>query len=159
MRLSRFTHLASASLLALCLGIQTCPLARADVIINHQFSISGVITDDCTSAALNFSGMVHELFSQTANPNGGYHYHDHLNFDQFTAVDPVTGQQYTGFDQFDTHFNVSASVGYTQTESILFRLTSKGAATNEMLKFLYHVTVTPDGTVTSFVDHFSITCN
>lgn len=132
-------------------------LASADVIFNGTVPISGTVTNPCNGELVDFSGTLHEVISETFDSSGGIHFDDHFNI-HVTATGETTGTNYVGNQEEHLTENFNSGGSITVTEPFTFSEISKGSAPNFIEHALYHVTVNPDGTVTSFIDTYSAEC-
>ena len=103
------------------------------------------------------SGTAHETINETFPSSGGVHLDIHLNV-HATATGQISGNSYVVNEtaNFTENFNPGGTI--TVTEPISIELVSKGSAPNQKIKVLFHITINPDGTTTSFIDTFSVDC-
>jgi hypothetical protein len=106
---------------------------------------------------VNGSGQCVTVATVTSNPNGGFH--AHLEFQcQGTAVGAETGTKFT-FSQAGTFdFDTTPSTSTTGTQVSTFQLISQGSAPNQRVRFTFHATIAPDGTVTVSFSDFTVVC-
>jgi len=112
----------------------------------------------CNGDLIHLSGTLLAVFSETATPSGGEVVAFHFQPQGVTGVDLVTGTVFhaTGLTR-DLIVN-SPSGGSTETFVNQFHIQATGGAQSYIITELFHVTVTPKGTVTVFFDNFSSTC-
>lgn len=112
----------------------------------------------CNGDPIHLSGTLLAVFSETATPSGGEVLAFHFQPQGLTGVDLVTGTvfQATGLTR-DLIVN-SPPGGSTETFVNRFHVQATGGAESYIVSGLFHVTVTPDGTVTVFFDNFTSTC-
>jgi hypothetical protein len=112
----------------------------------------------CNGDTVHISGPVLGVISETATPSGGEVIAFHFNPQGVTGVDLVTGQIFhaTGLTR-DLIVN-SPPGGSNETFVNRFHVQATGGAQSFIVTELFHVTVTPDGTVTVFFDKASSTC-
>ena len=112
----------------------------------------------CNGDPIHLSGTLLAVFSETATPSGGEVLAFHFQPQGVTGVDLVTGTvfQATGLTR-DLIVN-SPPGGSTETFVNRFHIQATGGAESYIISELFHVTVTPDGTVTVFFDNFTSTC-
>jgi len=112
----------------------------------------------CNGDPIHLSGPLLAVISETATPSGGEVLAFHFQPQGVTGVDLVTGTVFhaTGLTR-DLIVN-SPPGGSTETFVNRFHIQATGGAESYVVSELFHVTVTPDGTVTVFFDNFSSTC-
>jgi hypothetical protein len=112
----------------------------------------------CNGDLIHLSGTLVAVISETATPSGGEVLAFHFQPQGVTGVDLVTGTVFhaTGLTR-DLIVNSPAG-GSTETFVNRFHIQATGGAESYIVSELFHVTVTPDGTVTVFFDNFSSTC-
>jgi hypothetical protein len=112
----------------------------------------------CNGNLIHVSGPLLVVISETATPSGGEVFAFHFQPQGVTGVDLVTGTvfQATGLTR-DLIMN-SPPGGSTETFVNKFHIQARGGAESYIITELFHVTVTPDGTVAVFFDNFASTC-
>lgn len=112
----------------------------------------------CNGDLIHVSGPLLAVISETATPSGGEVVAFHFQPQGVTGVDLVTGMVFhaTGLTR-DLIVN-SPPGGSTETFVNEFRIQATGGDESYIITELFHVTVTPDGTVTVFFDNFASTC-
>jgi hypothetical protein len=112
----------------------------------------------CNGDLIHLSGTLVAVISETATPSGGEVLAFHFQPQGVTGVDLVTGAVFhaTGLTR-DLIVN-SPPGGSTETFVNRFHIQATRGAESYIVSELFHVTVTPDGTVTVFFDTFSSTC-
>ncbi len=132
------------------------PAAQAAVIVNEELPISILIPNDCTGDIISSSTTIHQVLAITDDGAGGFHVKTHLNTQDGSAVGLPSGLKYEVRNSNNFEMNVKA--GQEQTFTMTFKLISQGGADNLVVKGVFHITINPDGTVTSFVDTFTTEC-
>jgi hypothetical protein len=112
----------------------------------------------CNGDLIHLSGTLLAVFSETATPSGGEVLAFHFQPQGVSGVDLVTGTVFraTGLTR-DLIVN-SPPGGSTETFVNQFHIQATGGAQSYIITELFHVTVTPNGTVTVFFDNFASTC-
>jgi hypothetical protein len=112
----------------------------------------------CNGDLIHVSGPLLAVISETATPSGGEVVAFHFQPQGVTGVDLVTGTVFhaTGLTR-DLIVN-SPPGGSTETFVNEFHIQATGGSESYIITELFHVTVTPDGTVTVFFDNFASTC-
>ena len=112
----------------------------------------------CNGDLIHLSGTLVAVISETATPSGGEVIAFHFQPQGVTGVDLVTGTVFhaTGLTR-DLIVN-SPPGGSTETFVNRFHIQATRGAESYIVSELFHVTVTPDGTVRVFFDNFSSTC-
>src|SRR4051812_41024018 len=90
--------------------------ARADVIFNDDFPISGVLLNPCNGELVQFSGSLHETIHVTSNKNT-FHIGEHINAQDVSGVGLTTGAQYRISDSLNISENLAAGENFTQGEN------------------------------------------
>ena len=140
--------LAMAALLLIPVNVM------AEVVINVDIPVSGTVFNPCNGETVTFSGVDHFTARVTFDGAGGFHLATHDNI-HVTATGSL-GNSYEG-NQEDNN-EVNGRVGVEQTFVLTFSEISEGSAPNFEVHVLQHITVNANGTVTSFVDHFTANC-
>ncbi len=112
----------------------------------------------CNGDPIHVSGTLVAVISDTTTPSGGEMLAFHFQPQGVTGVDLVTGTVFhaTGLTR-DLIVNSPAG-GSTETFVNRFHIQATRGAQSYIISELFHVTVTPAGTVTVFFDNFSSTC-
>jgi len=116
--------------------------------------VSGAVINPCNGETVTFSGVDHFTARVVFDGAGGFHLTTHDNIHVTATGDQ--GNSYEG-NQEDTS-EVNGRVGIEETFVLTFSEISKGSAPNFEVHMLEHVTVNPNGTITSFVDHITANC-
>jgi hypothetical protein len=153
--------LAVAALAMACSGDPTENSATADqpslaVIQNEVTQTTGTATNDCTGEVITATATDHELVTVTEDGAGGFHL-KLLSHVHFAGTSDITGAKYSGTGSINqTIFD--RGTGHIETLVITFTLIGEGDVPNEVATILFHVTVHPDGTVSSTIDTFRLHC-
>jgi hypothetical protein len=112
----------------------------------------------CNGDPLHVSGPLLAVISETATPSGGEVVAFHFQPQGVTGVDLVTGTVFhaTGLTR-DLIVN-SPPGGTNETFVNRFHIQATDGEESYIITELFHVTVTPDGTVAVFFDNFASTC-
>jgi len=140
--------LAMAALLLIAVTVM------AAILINMDIPVSGAVINPCNGETVTFSGVDHFTARVVFDGAGGFHLTTHDNVHVTATGDQ--GNSYEG-NQEDTS-EVNGRVGIEETFVLTFSEISKGSAPNFEVHMLEHVTVNPNGTITSFVDHITANC-
>jgi len=140
--------LAMAALLLIAVTVM------AAILINMDIPVSGAVINPCNGETVTFSGVDHFTARVVFDGAGGFHLTTHDNIHVTATGDQ--GNSYEG-NQEDTS-EVNGRVGIEETFVLTFSEISKGSAPNFEVHMLEHVTVNPNGTITSFVDHITANC-
>lgn len=101
------------------------------------------------------SGTLHDLFHVTINDNS-LHVKFHDQPQGITGTGLTTGLKYQATGVTQEEFNTS--FGLTDTFVNNFRIIGQGPGNNFLVHDNVHITINPNGTVTSFHDNFRIDC-
>jgi hypothetical protein len=163
MKSSRITLslLAVFMLMAILLGPASAQ-AKADTFTSSvNIPISLFVFIPCANGGIGeyvvLEGNLHDLYHITFDSGGAYH---------FTYLDNPQGITGTGWDTGDkyqgtggTHGQVTGrAVGYEETYVNNFRMIGQGSGVNYMVHETYHGTINANGTLTVYVDNFSVEC-
>ena len=135
--------------------------AATTVTTSTRFPISLVVSCPLQGAGeyVALSGSLHDLFHVTLDGAGGFHLDVQDNAQAVSGVGLTSGVKYqgTGVTRFDENFTAGRTSVFTFVNPY-FRIIGQGPGNNLLVHENLHVTVNPDGTVTSFHDNFSLTC-
>jgi len=140
----------------------TVQASASTVTTSTSFPISLSVFVPCAAGGageiVDLSGNLHDLFSVTLDGSGGFHLSAQDNPQGVSGVGETTGNKYQGTGVTRFSFSGTAGGTYVETDVNNFRIIGSGPGNNFMVHDNFHITVNPDGTVTSFHDNFSITC-
>jgi hypothetical protein len=102
------------------------------------------------------TGNLHDLFHVTFDANGGFHGTFLDNPQGVTGTGLTTGDTYRGTG--GTQDTFSGVVGIAETFVNNFRIIGPGTGNNLLVHENFHITVNPDGTITSSHDNFTVDC-
>lgn len=134
--------------------------ANAAVTTNVMVPIQKVFFIPCANSGQGelvvFSGTLHVLFLTTLDSSGGALVKVHFQPMGVIATGQTTGDIWhaTGVTQGITNTHVGAETSFVNN----FRLIGPGSTVNFIVHEVMHITVNPDGTVTTSFDHFSASC-
>jgi hypothetical protein len=128
---------------------------RAIILDNSRLEVFSGAINDCSGEFLALEVKFHHVFAFTADGSGGFHFKIHTNA-QGQATNPVTGVNYVIMEEINRELNLVA--GVEATSVLHFNMIAKGPAPNEVLQADFHLTVTPNGEVSSFHNHFVLQC-
>jgi hypothetical protein len=143
------------SVLAAAFTLMLARPAFAAVITNTTQPLTDdIFVNPCNGEELTFSGHFHDLIAVTLDGSGGAHvdFHNELN----GSGVGVQGNQYEVNATVNEEFNtqVADTITITENEEVV----AEGPAPNFLFLDDFHLTVNPDGTVTSFHDNFRFEC-
>jgi hypothetical protein len=117
-----------------------------------------VLIQICNGDTVHLTGQLVVVMTETTTPSGGLTMSVHFQPQGVTGVDLSTGTIFhaTGLTR-DLVVNTPAG-GATETFVNRFHIQATGGAQSFIVSELFHVTVSPDGTVRTFFDNFSSTC-
>jgi hypothetical protein len=112
----------------------------------------------CNGDLIHVSGRLLGIFSETQTPSGGELIASHFQPQGVTGVDLVTGTVFhaTGLTR-DLTVSFPAGGG-TETFINRFHIQATGGAQSYVVAEVFHITMTPDGTVTASLDKIYTTC-
>jgi hypothetical protein len=110
----------------------------------------------CNGEEVLLSANLHDLFQTTLDGRGGLHLEQLQNPQGVSGVS-ASGTKYQATGEARSSFN--GTVGSEITYVNNFRIIAHGDQQNNfLLHQLFHITVNANGTVTAYVDNFSVTC-
>jgi hypothetical protein len=112
----------------------------------------------CNGDLVHLTGTLLVTMSDTTTPSGGEVIAVHFQPQGVTGVDLVTGTVFHATGLTRDLIVVSPSGGSTETFVNRFHIQATGGAQSFIITELFHVTVTPDGTVRVLFDNVSSTC-
>lgn len=125
-----------------------------------KFPLDLLVFIPCANGGLGedvaLSGNLHDLFHVTTDGHGGFHIKTHDNPQGIIGVGSLTGLKYQGTGVTESQVNLNA--GQHETDINNFRMIGQGPGNNFMVHDNFHVSINANGVVTSFHDHFTITC-
>ena len=113
---------------------------------SDSFSFS--FFNDCTGEVVSGVVSVKTTVHVSPDGNGGFHAHFHDVFNG-RAVGETSGIQYVGPQTDHDSFNASSGGALEETFTFNFLFLSRGSADNILSHTLFHITITPNGHVTS----------
>jgi hypothetical protein len=120
---------------------------------SFPFTFFNPCTEEIVSGVVDVTTTVHV----SSDAHGGFHFHVHEVF-RGRAVGETSGIQYVGPQTDHETVNDSSSGAMVDTLTLNFRFVSRGGADDILIHALQHITVTPDGTVTSEFLNVTNTC-
>lgn len=100
----------------------------------------------------NLLRVEHVTFDET----GGFHLVTHENPQGVSGIGSTSGDKYRAVGVYQ--YNVYGRVGEVENGEWNFLMIGQGPGNNLQIHFNFHVTVNPDGTVTSSHDNYHIDC-
>ncbi len=143
--------------------------ARAAVTFNQQIPFTVVLVNPCPPGnPLTQTGNFHIVGIFSIDASGGVHGNVSSNLDSFLSVDQVTGTLYRGHSNGQTtdgfppdsfKFNINDGETLEYSQDLHGGLEAQGGSVpNLNFRLKLHVTILPDGTITSDVSSFTVTC-
>ena len=158
--LSKFLVLTVAVALIVALGVAQVQAKATAVVTNFSQSIDLTVFVPCAALGagefVQMSGSLHVLFVTTTDNQGGFHSEFHFQPQGISGTGLTTGAKYQATGETQGTFN--GKIGSETTFINNFKIIGQGPGNNFMNHETFHVTVNPDGTLTAFVDNFSVTC-
>jgi hypothetical protein len=158
--LSRALFLAVVLVLAVSLGIGQARAAATTVVTNISSDTQLYVYVPCAAGGAGeyvyLSGPLHMLFVTVVDGKGGFHSKYHYQPQGISGRGETTGATYHATGGTQGTFN--GRVGFQQTYVNNFKIIGAGRGNNYLVHENLHITVKPDGTVTAYVDHYSVVC-
>jgi len=156
-----FSLLAVLMLMAVLLGPTSAQAAAGTYTASVNIPIDLFVFIPCANGGageyVDLTGNLHDVFHYTFDNTGGFHVTYLDNPQGITGLGWVTGAKYQGTGSTRGGFTARA-VGYEETFINNFRMIGQGPGNNFMVHETYHVTINADGTLTAYIDNFSIEC-
>lgn len=135
--------------------------AGAAVTTNEQIPIGIGVFIPCANGGAGevavLSGTLHVLSSVTIDDQGGLHVTQHFQPQGVSGVGLQTGDSYQGTGVTRSEFNATAGIESTSVNN--FRIIGQGPNNNYLVHSVFHVTITPNGDVSTVVNDFSVECS
>jgi hypothetical protein len=157
------SHSARLVLLALvvpALTFGTTSVARAEVTENVRVPVDIGVFIPCADGGagelVTLSGNLHIVLRFTETPRGGIHVGSHFQPQGIRGVGETSGDTYHATGVTQDQFN--ATVGVEETFVNNFRIIGQGPGNNFLVHEVFHITFNANGSITAFVDKFSVDC-
>jgi hypothetical protein len=134
------------------------PAARRSsdaVLLNEKFQLEQANFNYCDGSLIAMEMNWQEVFAITFDAAGRGHFKEHINL-QGQGSDAATGVNYVANDVGNEEDNFVPYYESTYVEH--YNLIAKGNAPNADLYVTSHVTITPDGSVSSYHSDFRVRC-
>ncbi len=148
--------------LLMIVALLVCAPIYAAVVTNTSFPVNIPVLIPCAAGGagevVTLTGNLHVLISVTVNANN-ISLDSHVQPQGISGTGSVTGDKYQGTGI--TRFNLNADViGFPFNTTFVnnFRIIGQATGNNFLVHQTFHITVNADGTVTAFVDNFSVDC-
>jgi hypothetical protein len=112
----------------------------------------------CNGDTVQLAGTLLVTASTTLTPSGGLAFAIHFQPQGVSGVDSTTGTIFRAVGLTRDVLVISPAGGITETFVNRFHIQATGGAQSYLVSNLFHITVTPDGTLRVIVDNFSSTC-
>jgi hypothetical protein len=141
----------------LLLGTLAAPVS-AQAATNVQLQPFEATITVCNGDLVQLTGRLLTVISVTAIPSGGFVTAVHFQPQGVKGVDLTTGLVFeaTGLTRDITVF--SPASGTIETFVNQFHIQATAGGESFIVRELFHVTVTPDGTTAVFFDNFASSC-
>jgi hypothetical protein len=130
------------------------------VTTNTQFDVTFPVFVPCANAGAGelvlLGGTQHALFHLTTDGRGGLHLKSTIQSQGISGTGLTTGDKYQGTGASQSETDITA--GSEQTLVNSFKIIGQGPGSNLLVQQTTHLTVTPNGDLTAFVNDFSVDC-
>jgi hypothetical protein len=144
----KLSLLAVIMLMVALLGPTSAMAQDASTTIKFRDTFPFSFFNNCTGEVVSGVVSVKSTIHETIDASGGLHFHFHDVFNG-RAVGETSGIRYVGPQTDHESFHVSSNGALEDTFTVNFRFISQGKADNIQLHLLFHITITPNGDVTS----------
>ncbi len=103
------------------------------------------------------SGPLHVLMVTTYNASGGFMSKTHFQPQGISGIGETSGDRYQATGETQDIF--TGRIGYEYTYVNNFKIIGQGPGNNYMVHETFHYTVNANGSMTAYVDNFSVDCN
>lgn len=153
--------LAISLMAVTALGGASAARAQATTVTTNEFVPVTVLAfvpcaNDGAGELVILTGTLHVLSHVTIDDQGGLHVKQHFQPQGISGTGLTTGDTYHGTGVTQSEFDATAGVEQTSINN--FRIIGQGPNNNLLVHSTSHVTVTPNGDVTTVVDNFSVEC-
>ena len=141
-------------------GLTAAAASQAAVVLNDTFPISGTVINPCNGELVPFTGDVHIVIRETTNGAGGFNFGIHENI-HATGTGAPSGAKYELNAVVNEEINNFFFTGPGATEATIVLnevFAAQGNVPNFTLKILEHITITPNGDITSVKFTFDTEC-
>lgn len=143
-------------ILALLAGFAIPAGAEAATTVERQpFDVTFPL---CNGDLIHLSGTLLVTSTTTSTPSGGFVVAVHFQPQGVTGVDLTTGTVFHATGLTRDLIVYSPPGGVTETFVNQFHIQATGGEQSFIVTELFHITISPDGTVRSLFDNFSATC-
>src|SRR5215213_5580659 len=152
-----------ALVLALITGLSvgTARAAASVVTRNVDMDINLATFVPCAAGGegevVFLSGTEHAVFVTVVDSSGTFHTQAHFQPQGISGEGLTTGDSYQWTGATQASFN--GQVGYENTFINNYRIIGPGPGINLMIQQTFHATIQADGTVSAYVDDYTVTCN
>jgi hypothetical protein len=156
----KLISLAVALVLIGVLGVSPTVAQATTVTTNVQQPLDLFVFVPCAMGGMGefvqLTGTLHVLFVTVTDAQGGVLTKYHFQPQGVRGVGLTTGDKYQATGE--TQETIHVKVGFADTFVNNFKIIGQGPGNNFLIHENLHVTVLADGTVTAFVDNFSVIC-
>ena len=156
----KLSVLVIVMLMVALLGAGSAVAAAETFTASSSFPIEILVFVPCANGGAGedvlLTGTLHDVFHVTITSSGGFRLSASDNPQGVSGYGLTTGAQYQGTGI--TRFNFGGRVGAEETDVNNFRMIGQGPGNNFMVHDNFHITINANGTVSSFHDNFSVTC-
>ena len=158
--MSHSQRLVLLALVVPALTSGTTSVAWAEVTENVRVPVDiGVFipcADGGAGEVVTLSGNLHIVLRYTESAGGGIHAGSHFQPQGISGVGETTGDTYHATGVTQDEFN--ATVGVEETFINNFRIIGQGPGNNFLVQEVFHITFNANGSITAFVDKFTVDC-
>jgi hypothetical protein len=140
-------------------GASFAPKAAADVTMKVNAPFAGEWpVNPCNLQDVTFSGVFHLTITETQSSSSNINFDVHLNWSDVKGTDHMENSYVVhNSGNSEEHFSGAYSAE-VETFTHSFEMVTTGSVLNFQVKALFHITINPDGSITSFVTSSSETC-
>ncbi len=142
----------------LLVGLTASRVIAATLVSDQDMPVSGSVPNACTGNTDTFSDIVHVHAAVTLSPSGTVHADINIHSSDLKLQDATVGAC-SGQASLSISINTTrAALPVVITQHLKAQFECPGSANNYSGDEQAHITINPDGTVTSSFDNFDVGC-
>jgi hypothetical protein len=153
-------NMMRATLSVFFVSLVVLQISHAAVLTNVSVPVNIPVFIPCAASGAGelviLSGDLHVLVRFTTSKSGGVHAAAHFQPQGISGIGQTTGEKYQGTGVTQDEFNTR--IGLEETFVNNFRIIGQSSGNNFLVHENFHITINANGTVTAFVDNFSVDC-
>jgi len=124
---------------------------HGEVVTNEKIPIDSYIWNEAAGELVHITGCGHSLTTTTADKNGGFHVHMHVNAQGYSGIGLTSGDKYQVTGATDMVMNFRPPFPSEQSGVAIMNVVGPGRGNNMQMYMHMHITVNANGDVTAEV--------